>query len=99
MITYEEILNLNYYKKASFTGWIGGMRFLIRREIPDGEEAVFHAWVWPGPYIFSLTEDSRKIDACFPFTEEGRRQTADWINEQYQTHSKLWPRRKIDFIR
>ena len=55
MLTSDEVLNLNYYKKTSYTGWINGMRFLIRREAPEEGDAFFHAWVWPGPLIFSLT--------------------------------------------
>ena len=35
MLTSDEVLNLNYYKKTSYTGWINGMRFLIRREAPE----------------------------------------------------------------
>ncbi len=35
MLTFDEVLNLNYYKKTSYTGWINGMRFLIRREAPE----------------------------------------------------------------
>ena len=53
MLTSDEVLNLNYYKKTSYTGWINGMRFLIRREAPEEGDAFFHAWVWPGPLIFS----------------------------------------------
>lgn len=34
MLTYDEVLNLNYYKKTTYTGWMDGMRFLIRREQP-----------------------------------------------------------------
>ena len=49
MLTSDEVLNLNYYKKTSYTGWINGMRFLIRREAPEEGDAFFHAWVWPGP--------------------------------------------------
>ena len=62
MLTSDEVLNLNYYKKTSYTGWINGMRFLIRREAPEEGDAFFHAWVWPGPLIFSLTDDSLKTD-------------------------------------
>ncbi len=47
MLTSDEVLNLNYYKKTSYTGWINGMRFLIRREAPEEGDAFFHAWVWP----------------------------------------------------
>ena len=32
MLTYDDALNLNYYKKTTFTGWMNGMRFLIKRE-------------------------------------------------------------------
>lgn len=30
MLTFDEVLNLNYYRKTSYTGWINGMRFLIK---------------------------------------------------------------------
>ncbi len=84
MLSYDEVLNLNYYKKASFTGWTAGKRFLIRREVPEGGDAVFHVWVWPGPYIFDLTDDSLKTEAQFPFSNEGKRQAVDWINAQLE---------------
>ena len=68
MLTYDDALNLNYYKKTTFTGWMNGMRFLIKREEPVIKEAtedtpeekgepIFHAWIWPGPYIFDLTKN------------------------------------------
>ena len=49
MLTYDDALNLNYYKKTTFTGWMGGMRFLIKRETPEDADAIFHVWIWPGP--------------------------------------------------
>ena len=96
MITSDEILNLNYYKKTTYTGWMKGMRFLIKRETPEGEDAIFHVWVWPGPYIFSITPDEKKFDASFPFSNEGKQQVVDWINEQFSLHQDLWPKRKTD---
>ena len=56
MLTYDDALNLNYYKKTTFTGWMNGMRFLIKREEPVIKEAtedtpeekgepIFHAWI------------------------------------------------------
>lgn len=76
MLTYDDALNLNYYKKTTFTGWMNGMRFLIKREEPIIKEAtedtpeekgepIFHAWIWPGPYIFDLTDDSKKLTIPF----------------------------------
>ena len=35
MLTYDDALNLEYYKKTTYTGWMGGMRFLIKKEEPD----------------------------------------------------------------
>lgn len=96
MLTYEEVLNMNYHKKTSYSGWMGGMRFLLKHEAPENEEAIFHVWVWPGPYIFSRTDAQKKFTARFPFTEEGKRQAVDWINEQYEVHMDLWPRYKTD---
>ncbi len=93
MLTYDDALNLDYYKKTSFTGWTGKMRFKIERVEPVIKEATetepaqkgpaeFHVCLWPAPYIYDLTEDTLKIRATFPFTIEGRNQAVDWINEQ-----------------
>lgn len=90
MLTYDEALNLNYYKKTSFTGWMKPLRFLIKQEKQEEGEPIFHAWVWPGPYIFDLTDDSKKMDYTAPFTEEGKREIVDWINEQYERYKNEW---------
>ena len=105
MLTYDDALNLNYYKKTTFTGWMNGMRFLIKREEPVIKEAtedtpeekgepIFHAWIWPGPYIFDLTDDSKKTDNTFPFTDDGKKQCVDWINEVISAHSNDYPKKK-----
>ena len=102
-----DALNLNYYKKTTFTGWMNGMRFLIKREEPVIKEAtedtpeekgepIFHAWIWPGPYIFDLTDDSKKTDNTFPFTDDGKKQCVDWINEVISAHSNEYPKNKTD---
>lgn len=90
MLSYDEALNLNYYKKTSFTGWMKPLRFLIKMENPEEGDSIFHAWVWPGPYIFDLTDDSLKLDITAPFTEDGKRQIVDWINKQYEAHKNEW---------
>ena len=93
MLTYDEALNLNYYKKTSFTGWMNPLRFLIKQEKPEEGEPFFHAWVWPGPYIFSLTDDTLKLEHTAPFTEDGKKEIVDWINEQYETHKDVWSKK------
>jgi len=101
-LSYNDALNMNYYKKTSFSGWMKGMRFLLKKEelpVEDGEESkppIFHAWVWPGPYIFSMTPEDKKTDETFPFTEEGRRSAVDWINAQLQDRVDEWPKDKIN---
>ena len=107
MLTYDDALNLEYYKKTTYTAWIGGMRFLIKKEEPVIKEAtedepevkgdsIFHVWLWPGPYIFDLTDKSKMIENTFPFSNEGKEQAVDWINEQYEVNKSKWPRRKTD---
>ena len=93
MLSYDEALNLNYYKKTSFTGWMNPLRFLIKMEKQEDGNAIFHAWVWPGPYIFDKTDDNLKIDHTTPFNEEGKRQIVDWINQQYQTYKDVWSKK------
>ncbi len=93
MLTYDEALNLNYYKKTHFTGWMNPLRFLIKKEENADGESIFHAWVWPGPYIFDKTDDMLKIDNTAPFTEEGKCQIVDWINEQYETYKDIWSKK------
>ena len=90
MLTADEVLNLNYYKKTSYTGWINGMRFLLKREAPGEGEPVFHAWVWPGPLIFDLTPEDQKMDFTAPFSDAGKQEIVDWINTQYDSHPERW---------
>lgn len=82
MLSYDDALNLNYYKKTTFTGWMKPIRFMIKMEKPEEGEAFFHAWIWPEPYTFALTDDNKKIENTAPFTEDGKRQIVDWINDQ-----------------
>lgn len=93
MLTYDEVLNLNYYKKTTFTGWIPPVRFLIKMEKPQEGEPIFHAWVWSGPYIFDKTDDSFKLEHTAPFTEDGKHRIVDWINEQYELHKDIWSKK------
>ncbi len=88
MLSYDDALNLNYYKKTTFTGWMKPIRFLIKMEKSEEGAPFFHAWIWPEPYIFELVDDSKKIDFTAPFTEEGRRAVVDWLNTQQEILKK-----------
>lgn len=89
MITTEDILNMNFYKKEKFTGSYKGMHYLVKKEKDDAENDIFRAIVWPGPYNFATTPDEEKLSTAFPFTEEGKQQVVDWLNEQWASR-KQW---------
>lgn len=95
MLTYENALNLNYYKKTSFTGWMSPIRFKIAKETPEDGNAIFHAWVWPAPYIFEKVEDSLKLSYTAEFSEDGKKEIVDWVNQQYETYKDVWSNKKI----
>jgi len=97
MITTEDVLNMNFYKKEKFTGSYKGMRYLLKKdteEIPSEQpdtpaetKTIFRCYVWPGPYNFATTPDEQKKTACFPFTLEGKQAAVDWMNEQWSTYN------------
>lgn len=97
MLSYDDALSLEYYKKTSYTGWMEGMRFLIKKEQEEESDPILHGWIWPGPYIFDKTEDSSKEDHIEPFTEEGRKAMVDWVNGMFEDPSRKWSKRKIPF--
>ncbi|WP_051604872.1 hypothetical protein [Lachnobacterium bovis] len=86
MLSYDDALNLNYYKKTTFTGWMQNMRFKIAKEKNEQAEDIFHAWVWQGPYIFSLAPKESFIEHIEPFDEAGRKAIVDWINSEFEKH-------------
>ncbi len=93
MITPEDILNLNFYKKERFTGSYLGMRYLICKEKDgDGDDAAdcLKVYAWPGPYIFDKTPDEKKVSASYPFSDEGRRMVVDWLNQLYESRKEEW---------
>lgn len=106
MITNDDILNMNFYKKEKFTGSYLGMRYLIKKDSEpeaeaapaDGEEAsepkmmdVFRATIWPGPYNYATTPEEQKTCKTFPFTPKGKQQVVDWLNEQWTSRQDEWP--------
>lgn len=91
MITTEEVLNLNFYKKEKFRGSYHGMRFQLELEKEEGNDH-FNVYVWPGPYTFANTAPEKIMKNTFPFTMEGKQQAVDWLNETYTVHQDEWPK-------
>lgn len=100
MITTEDVLNMNFYKKETFTGSYQGMRYRLKKETeelpgetedaPPVKQDYFLCHIWPGPYNFAATPDDEKKSATFPFTSEGKQAAVDWMNEQWNSRKK-WP--------
>ncbi len=82
MITTDDVLNMNFYKKEKFTGSYKGMRYLLKKDTEE-ERTIFRCYIWPGPYNFASTPDEQKTMAVFDFTAEGKQQAVDWMNEQW----------------
>ena len=107
MITNEDILNMNFYKKEKFTGSYRGMRYLIRKASVPEEDAesgadesgeapqrdVFSVTIWRGPYNYDTTPEEEKMTYCFPFTPEGKQQVVDWLNAQWESRRGEWETR------
>ena len=85
MIDRIDLFHLPFYKKEAFTGSDRGVRFWIgRTEVPredSGEEKdmVLRTIMWPEPFALKHTEDSKKIQKDFPFSEDGLDQVYEWI--------------------
>lgn len=92
MITNDDILNMNFYKKEKFTGSYCGMHYLIKKDT-EASADIFRATIWPGPYNFATTPDEKKQSETFPFTPEGKEQVVAWLNEQWLAQKGAWPER------
>lgn len=90
MITTEDVLNMNFYKKEKFTGSYKGMRYLLKKDKDNEEKDIFRCYIWPGPYGFDATPEDKKVMTVYPFTAEGKQQAVDWMNEQWKSR-KDWP--------
>jgi len=97
MIKVTDILSLEYYKKTSFTGSDGEMRYKIEKQEVETEdsqtgeakkEKYLVAYTWPGPYAFFQTDDSLKLSKQFPFTNEGLTQVTEYLNSKISEYNK-----------
>ena len=61
MIDLTGMISIPYLKKTTFTGSEKGTNFMIRKiSGEEGEPDKIQAVTWPGPFIFSVTEDEKK---------------------------------------
>lgn len=89
MISNDDILNMNFYKKEKFTGSYKGMRYRIEKSSEEDND-IFLVHIWPGPYNFVSTDNSLKTSATFPFTPDGKQQVVSYLNEQWSARQNEW---------
>jgi hypothetical protein len=91
MIEYKDVLSFSFYKyNQPFTGSYKGMRYRIVRqpamEDENGAEIspeCLQVIIWPEPFAFEETDLDLMTEKRFPFSEEGRIQAVDWLNERH----------------
>lgn len=89
MIEYDTILSLPFLKKSRFTGSERGMRFVVKM-IQKDDISRLEARVCPGPYSVDCTKEELFLSKEFPFTDEGRREAVDWMNEEYRRRFEFY---------
>jgi len=93
-VNRADLLRLSFYKKTHYSGSLKGMRFRIekREEENEGEEkkVFFRAWIYPEPYSFDVTDESKKSYRDFPFEEKSLDDIKEWLDESYETRRSEW---------
>lgn len=89
MIEKTELMPLNFYKKSAFTGGYQGMRYRIEKAESE-EKKEFLVTVWPEPYNYEATAAEEKETERFPFSEDGREEMTQWLNQKYEEEQERW---------
>lgn len=84
MIEKAELMPLNFYKKSVFTGGYRGMRYRIEKA-----EEEFLVTIWSEPYNFECTKEEKERQT-FCFSEEGREELVQWLNQRYLDRKEEW---------
>lgn len=105
MIGEEQLYHLIFYEYGTpVFGSEKGMRYRVARnplenvffnKVADkNDNATLDATIWKGPYGYHATKEE-KVTKSFPFSEEGKRELTDWLNEQYEAHKTEWAQEKL----
>lgn len=81
MIKAEDILSLEYLKKADFTGSHQGMRYRLSC-ITKEDNKRLQVYVWPEPFNFVTTPEDQKQHEEFDFTQDGIIDAVAWMNDR-----------------
>ena len=92
MILREDILSMEYLKRAEYSGCCQGMRYRLEQASDEKGEKRLRVTVWPEPFNFFKTEDELKTSAFFDFSEEGVKKAVDWMNIRLSEDKDKWDR-------
>lgn len=99
-IDAKNLFNINFYKSSPFYGSFKGMNYRVikyapandadaQNETTNSETEYLRVSTWPGPYIYDVTPDAKKVHADFPFSNDGLAQVVEYLNriweEQYHS--------------
>lgn len=85
MINKEQFNVLEYVKKEEYIASMQGMRYMLKKN-GDFIDVV----IWPEPKSLAKTDDSLKISAQFPLSQDGIEEARIYLNEQYEAQKSLW---------
>lgn len=96
-ISNDTIFNLNFFTyKTPFFGSYQGMHYKlecvkVESEETEGEkkeEKFLEVTRWKGPFNFATTKEEKKT-VRFAFSEEGRTEAIQWLNEELASREWL----------
>ncbi len=94
MIEEKTLMSTGYLEKQNLNGSYRGMRYRLRKQV--GEEGpCLSVVIWPQPRCFDLAEEESKTEQRFPFSQEGIRQAAVWLNQEYEAHREIWDQARL----
>lgn len=89
MIRRDDILSMEYLKKAEFTGSHQGMRYRLEGVEVEGEKQL-KVTIWPEPFNFYTTPEEQKTCRLFPFDEDGVSDGVAWMNDCLFAEKERW---------
>lgn len=89
MIERQDILSMEYLKKAEFTGCHQGMRYRLEGVAQESGKKL-RVTVWPEPFNFLTTPDEEKESVEFSFDEDGVVDAVAWMNDRLFEEKDRW---------
>lgn len=90
MIQRDDILSIEYLKKAEFTGCHKGMRYRLESAVGAEGDKKLKCTVWPEPFNYFKTPEDQKESKMFFFEEDGIVDAVAWMNDRLFQEKEKW---------